>query len=686
MLYKRTIVNTKEQRDELINKLETSVGWLSFDTETTGLHLKKDKPFLITLSFNEESYAIPLILPLGTEVQKIFDAMGNFEFVIGHNVKYDLHMLQNIGVSYKYDNLTDTMTMARLALATDEVMSLSLKSLAKIYLHASAGDDEKMIKSALTALRRQRTNDMKDILKEHGKTKKWYDDVTKDSIFASHDLGPVEKEWIKYNLEHPEPTYLDIFLNTVYQDAMYSYAMNDTEITLELAKKLYPALKGKNQEKIFKLENSLIKPFLRMERVGLKIDRDYLFKARARMRSYIIERRKDLEKLAGEYVKVGQHKRIKEIFEEKFDIKLPSTDDRALKGVEEGAAGELAEVIRELRTLEKWYSAYIERMLDKSEFDGRAYTQINSASAITGRVSSDFQQFPKYGIHAKTGEELVNPRKMVVVSGGDHNAIYYFDYSQIELRVQANYTYDISGGDLNMCRAYMPFKCHTKKGHSFNPEVDHDIITSEVWYYDEDETQWEPVDLHAATTMEAFPDVDRKSPEFKRLRNLGKSTNFAKNYGATTKALMEQFGFDKETAEKLNNGYYRAFPKILDYQKAVTQSFYRRGFVKNRYGRRYYLDNKRFVYKLYNYIIQGTCADMLKEKIVEIDKLLLPYKTRFQMNIHDELSFELYKGEEFLLPLIKQIMEDVDWMIIPTVSDLEVTKTNWAEKKEVNVL
>ena len=686
MLYKRTVIQTKEQREELINKLETSVGWLAFDTETTGLHLKKDKPFLITLSFNDESYAIPLVLPVGTEVQKIFDAMGNFEFVMGHNVKYDLHMLQNIGVTYKYDNLTDTMTMARLSLATDEVMSLSLKSLAKTYLHASAGDDEKIIKSALTALRRQRTEDIKNILKDHGKTKKWYDSVVKDTIFAPEDLGVVKDDWLEYNKTRPEPNYLDIFMTKNYTDVMYDYAMNDTEITLELAKKLYPVLKAKAQEKIFETENNLIKPFFRMERVGLKIDRDYLLEARDRMRSYIIERRKDLEKLAGEEVKVGQHKRIKEIFEEKFGIKLPSTDDRALGSIEEGAAAELAEVIRELRTLEKWYSAYIERMLDKSEFDGRAYTQINSASAITGRVSSDFQQFPKYGIHAKDGQELVHPRRMVVVSGGDYETIYYYDYSQIELRVQANYTYDISGGDLNMCRAYMPFNCHTKKGHSFNPEEDHDLIDKEIWYKDEDGKEWEPVDLHGATTLEAFPDTDPKSAEFKRLRGLGKATNFAKNYGATTKALMEQFGFDQETAKKLNDGYYRAFPKILDYQKAVSQTFYRRGFVKNRYGRRYYLDNSRFVYRLYNYVIQGTCADMLKEKIIEIDKLLLPYKTRFQMNIHDELSFEFYNGEEFLIPLIKQIMEDVDWMVVPAVSDLEITKTNWAEKVEVKFI
>jgi len=686
VLYKRSIIKTKEEAQTLIKRLEKSVGWLAFDTETTGLHLKKDKPFLITLTFNEESYAIPIMFAVPDWLQDVFDAMEHFELVMGHNVKFDLHMLKNIGIVYKYDNLTDTMTMARLSLAADETMTIALKPLAKKYLHASAGEDEKLIKSGLTAIRRERTYEIKEMLKRYGKTKKWYDSVVKDTIFIPSDLEDMETEWVKYQTEHPDPTYLDIYLHKDYTDAMLSYAMNDTELTLNLAKKMYPVLVAKSQKEIFELENNLIKPFFRMERVGLKIDRDYLQEAKKNMRDYIIERRKDMVRLAGEEVSVGQHKRIKEIFEERYDVKLVSTDDRALKSIEGPKASQLAEVIRELRTLEKWYSAYIERMLDKSEYDGRAYTQINSASAITGRVSSDFQQFPKYGIVSKSGTELVHPRKMVVVSGGKYDSIFYYDYSQIELRVQANYTYDISGGDTNMCRAYMPFKCHNKKGLPYDPETDKKLIDTETWFRDEDNELWEPVDLHAATTLEAFPHLSKEDPEFKYYRSLGKSTNFAKNYGATTKALMEQFGFDKETADKLNEGYYKAFPKILDYQKAVTQTFHRRGFVKNRYGRRYYLDNNRFVYRLYNYIIQGTCADMLKEKIIEIDRLLLSYKTRFQMNIHDELSFEVYKGEEFLLPVIKEIMEDVDWMVVPPVSDLELTITNWAEKEEVKFI
>lgn len=679
-MYNRTIIKDTTKLYEVISKIEKSNGWLAFDTETTGLHLKKDDPFLLTFSFGNDSYAMDLNNFEVNDVQDLFDSFKVFDFVMGHNIKYDLHMLANCGVVYKYENLTDTMIMARLALDTDATMSLALKQLAKKYLFEEAGEDERIIKTALTALKRAQTAKLKELLKEHGITKKDFDTITGDTIFEPSDLGDFAGPYTDFLKANPEPTYEDVYKQ--YPSEMMSYAMNDTELTLELAKKMYPVLKVRDQQNIFKTENALIMPLLRMERVGLKIDRDYLENSRRDMKAYIIELRKDLKELAGEDITVGQHKRIKEIFEEKFDLKMSSTDDHNLQKVD-GDAKLFAETIRELRTLEKWYSAYILRLLDISEYDGRAYTQINQASAVTGRVSSDFQQFPRHAIYKKNGKELFHPRKMVIVTGAGYSTTYYLDYSQIELRVQANYTYDISGGDLNMCRAYMPHACKNAAGEDFDPKEHKDLIFTEKWFKNENNEVWEPVDLHTATARQAFPDVDPKAPEFKDLRHLGKSTNFAKNYGATTKALMEQFGFDKKTAEKLNQAYYDAFPKILDYQKVVTETFLRRGFVKNRYGRRYYLENKRFAYKLYNYIIQGTCADMLKEKIIEVDQLLQFYKSRFQMNIHDELSFEIADGEEFLVPFLKEIMEQVDWMTVPVVADVEKTTTNWAEKESI---
>jgi DNA polymerase-1 len=630
------IIDIPKLLEELENSTKT---WVAIDTETTGLHLKADKPFLLTLTFDNKSRAIDLQKVETPYIQEIFVKLAAFKYVVGHNIKFDLHMLANLGIRYEGQNLTDTMILARLALDTDEVFSLALKSLATKYIDGAAGDDQKVIKSALMRLNKA------DKSREH--------------------------------------TYLDVYNLPEYRQAMVDYALNDTEITIQLAKNLYEVMLTRSQFETFTLENANILPLFRMERVGLNIDRAYLKDRKTFFDEYLSKKRKELHTLTGENFSVGQHKNIKEWFK-KSGLDLASSDDSAMEYVIKSADGDVksvAKLIQELRSLEKWYSVYIVRMLEKSEFDGRAYTQINSNSAITGRLSSDFQQFPKYGLYDEAGNELFHPRKMVVPTGNKYNKIAFLDYSQIELRVQANYTYQISGGDLNMCRAYMPHKCVDASKVEFDPKLHAKDIFSKDWFTIEDGSKWKPVDLHSATTKEAFPDVPEGTDEFKRLRGLGKATNFAKNYGATKNALMEQFGFEESIAEKLDKAYYQAFPKILDYQTLVRRIYYQRGYVKNMYGRRYYMRDKRFVYRLYNYLVQGSCADMLKSKIIDVDNLLTPYKSRFQMNIHDEMSFEIYDGEEFLIEKIKAIMEDVPNMIVPVVAEVEIAIKNWAEKE-----
>lgn len=636
MFYRKVVSDISTLIDELNN---SSKDWIAIDTETTGLHLIKDRPFLMTLTFDDKSRALDLTKLHPAYIQEVVNTFKNFKYVVGHNIKFDLHMLENLGVHYTENNITDTMILARLGLSTDETFSLALKSLATKYISDNASDDQKIVKSALMRIKKS-----KNII---------------------------------------EPTYLDVYNEPEYQQAMIDYALNDTEITLQLAKKLLSVVQARKQEDVWYLENAIILPLFRMERVGLKIDREYLKDRKKFFEELISNKRRELHQLTGENFSVGQHKNIKEWYA-KNGVNLTSSDDSAMEYVvktQDGVLKSVAKLIQDLRSIEKWYSVYIVRMLEKSEYDGRAYTQINANSAVTGRLSSDFQQFPKYPILDDNGNEIFHPRKMVIVSGAGYNKIAYLDYSQIELRVQANYTYEISGGDLNMCRAYMPFKCVDSAKVQFDPLVHRNEIFTKDWFYEENGQKWTPTDLHSATAKEAFPDVPTDSPEFKKLRSLGKNTNFAKNYGATKNALMEQFGYDEKTADKLDKAYYQAFPKILDYQTLVRKIYYQRGYVKNMYGRRYYMDNKAFIYRLYNYLVQGSCADMLKSKIVEVDELLKPYKTRFQMNIHDEMSFEVYDGEEFLVDKIKAIMEDVPRMIVPVVSEVEITASNWAEKR-----
>jgi DNA polymerase-1 len=657
------------------------------DTETTGLHIKFDTPFLMVYGWivNENLGRVWVFYPTPQNMKDFAYATERMSKVFFWNTKYDMHMMANGGYPYKFDNLSDGMLYARLVLNSDVKQSLKLKAIAKKYIDSSARLLEDDVKKEFSALKKERNKVLLAMLKPHGKwTMKRLDKIQKDIIAEFPDeVKDVYENWLE---NYPEPTYVDID-----RDLMIKYAGNDVIIMLEFIEIAKPILKNRMQEVVLDREERLIKPLYEMERVGLKVDREYLLRSKKVVKDYIAQKRMSLWKLAGQEMTVGQAVLIMKLLKDKWGIEVISSDQASLQLVmneHSGDVKEFCELINELRTLEKWYATYILRILKNSERDGRAYTQINQAGAVTGRVSCDFQQFPKDNLYDDEGNVLFEPRRAFTISGGGYNEIYYLDYSQIELRVQADYTYKLVGGDLNLCRAYMPFKCvSTKTKEVFDPSSKVHLARwdSGEWV-DEKGVEWTPTDVHGATTHNAFPDLEVGSPEFKKLRGTGKTVNFAKNYGSGMFGIVKAMKgkvVGEGILEALNQGYYKAFPNVIDYQKAVIKKVSQRGYVVNQYGRRYYITSNNWAYKFCNYLVQGSCADMLKEKIIEIYEFLKPYKTKLQMNIHDELSFETWVGEEHLIPKIKAIMEECDWINVPVVADVEVTRTNWAEKEDV---
>ena len=276
----------------------------------------------------------------------------------------------------------------------------------------------------------------------------------------------------------------------------------------------------------------------------------------------------------------------------------------------------------------------------------------------------------------------------------------------MELRVQAYYT--ILHGeepDLAMCRAYMPYKCYTyEEDYDGDSDDGHPIIIRKKiefdynnidhlknfdlhkWYLDENGNEWEPTDLHSETTRHAFPNLDPKSDEFKKKRKLGKRANFLKVYQGGVDALQESLEIPRDIAEALDGAFYKAFPRIRDYQAWVTQHLSQYGYVENLYGRRYYMNNSKWFYKGCNYLIQGTCADMVKTFEIKVYNYLKDNKLKSKMvlPIHDELMLLVHKDEMFVIKEVKRIMEDVTDVVknIPMISEPEVSTTNWAEKKE----
>jgi DNA polymerase-1 len=683
------------------------------DTETTGLHIKKDKPFLIQFGWlvpDRDYGRVFTFYPTPENMKLFFELAKKLKYFVWWNTKYDLNMLTNIGYGAEVEqmtNLCEGMVVARLSLEAipdrEGGDSLRLKDLGKNRVHPDATKSESIIKDKLHKLNAQRIKALTAALKQFptgeltatGRPKYWgkghIEKFLKDPTNDVEDLPDgVREVWLDWQEEYPEPTYEDVDRPTMIQ-----YGGEDIITMLEFFKLAYPYVLKREQLPILQRENKCILPMYRMERVGLKVDLDYLEKSRLKVKAYITNLRQELKQIACEDVTVGQHERLKVLFQEKWGIQLESADKKAMKDVQKAFDGEpkqFARLITSLRSLEKWYSTYIKRIQSHASYEGHLYTQINQAGAVSGRMSSDLQQFPKQALLTLEGEELFHPRKAFTVKGNGYDSTIYIDFDQIELVCQAHYTLLTSGGDLNLVRAYCPFRCrHFRTGEFYDYQTDTGRArwdekqpNGESAWLTEEGKPWTKTDTHAMTAHKAFPDVPMDSPEFKKVyRPKGKTTNFAANYGATPKALIGQ-GFSPEDAERLIKGYNEAFPGVIEYQKKISLAHSRKGYVRNHYGRRYYLQDSRDSYKLANYVVQGSCADALKDCIIDIDIYLSDKKSKMVIPIHDEISFDIWKGEEWIIPELRKMMQDAfSWSLVPVTAGVEITYTNWKEKTEM---
>lgn len=692
----------------------------AFDTETNGLNILRCKPFLYQFGWYDEdtmqgwTFAIDLeAYPiLGRQVIKVWQALvKRAPIYLGQNVKYDLHMVANIDLPYNGDNISDLQMWIRLGMDAiperEGGPPLGLKNFAAKYIDATAKDHEEKLSAERTKIAKELNIKLQ---KRLGWRKKDIDEFFKDPIHDADDLPDDKRQ--AYDIWHRDdlPLYLQpvvtgavdsdmIGYQTLNRQNVIDYGHLDIVWVLEAYHILKDAVRIRGNLEAIAMEEANIYPIYDMERVGFEADRDYLLECRKNMKEYIQQRRQDMYTIAGKEFTIGQREVIKQILSD-FGVQVESTGAEELDTIcahlkHQGGhemSVDFIEVLQELRTLEKWYSTYINRFLVDLKYGNTLCTQINLSGAVSGRVTCDFQQFPKAAIKTVDGRELFKPRRIFKVPP-DYKAVVYLDYSQIELRLQAMYTILVGEGDLNLCRAYMPYRCfcYTVQGHQHVFDyTDIDDIKHAYnvdWYLQEQPTVlWTPTDVHGATTKAAF-NIDETDERYHDLRYIGKRVNFAKNYGAQRGKIAEMFPeYDDATIDSINDAYYKAFPGVKKYHDYCYAIANRQAYGQNLFGVRYYNVSG---HKLINMLVQGTGAYVLKTKIPEIAAYLKAngYKSKLQMQIHDELSFLWHPDDPAELFFeIKHIMEDFTDFLVPIVAEMEVTYTTWAEKQEVKTI
>jgi len=723
-------INTEEDMYDMVALYKKhSPTYTAFDTEATGLHIISDVPFLFQFGWIQDKtiYTFVIDLELNEIISKrtinIWNNLAkDAKYLAGHNIGYDLHMLENINMPYTHINTIDTMTCIRLA--HDNIptrhggVNLGLKNYAHRYIDRSAKAHDKLLQRERSAIAKDLNKRLQDRFKATSKetipeeynswTVKAIQDITKDTLFLATDLHHLElthayQLWLDIDLPKQIAQVVqgrvsakDVPYNILNRKNITDYGHYDVVWTLAVLVKTLPIIEQRENLPTLKIERDLISVFHDMERVGFDADQVYLSEAKEVLRDYIIKRRTDLLRLTQIDFSISQYLIIKDILNNKYKLGVESTGADVLDSIlldldNNSEPFEFITIIQELRTLEKWYSTYLIKLEHDLIKSDKLYTQINSVGTASLRVTSDFQQFPKGAIFNSEGEELFNPRRIIKVPPGDKD-IFYMDYSQIELRIQAMYTILLENPDMNLCRAYMPYKCYRlnelNDTEEFNPnDPTHIKAWQEEWFHNEDDKPWHPIDLHGATTKAAF-DIDEDHPDFKKLRSIGKKINFAKNYGATikvTRKIVHQIIPDasEEEIQKIDGAYYKAFPGIRTYQDYCYKLANHQSYATNLLGPKYWNVNG---HKLINMLIQGAGAVFLKLKMIDIHKYLEDYHTEMQMNIHDEISF-IYDHRDSIeiFKEIKSIMEKWDDAPVPIVADVERTTTYWSEKEDYSL-
>jgi DNA polymerase-1 len=224
------------------------------------------------------------------------------------------------------------------------------------------------------------------------------------------------------------------------------YAAEDADVTLRLHRALHPRLVEDPQlsQLYSQLEMPLLPVLLRMERDGVLIDSALLQKQSAELGARMAELEREAHRLAGREFNINSPKQLGQIlFEEaKLPIlrKTPTGQPSTAEDVLEELAAEhaLPRAIIDHRGLSKLKSTYTDTLpLLVHPRTGRVHTSYHQAVAVTGRLSSADPNLQNIPIRTAEGRRI---RQAFIAPPG--HLLLAADYSQIELRIMAHLSQD----------------------------------------------------------------------------------------------------------------------------------------------------------------------------------------------------------------------------------------------------
>ena len=388
-----------------------------------------------------------------------------------------------------------------------------------------------------------------------------------------------------------------------------------------------------------------------MEQIGVRVDVPMLKQAEAKLNNELQTIEQQIYTSVGMTFNINSPKQVGDVLFDQLQL-----DDKAKKS-KTGQYSTSEEVllalkpkhpvvglILEYRELKKLISTYISALPNYiNPTTGKIHTTYNQTVTATGRLSSSNPNLQNLPIRSERGQLI---RQAVIP---DEGCLFLSaDYSQIELRLMAHFSQD--------------------------PHLVHAFLSGQ--------------DIHAATAAKIFNvSIEEVTKEQRRQ---AKTANFGIIYGISAFGLAQQLDCSRSEAKALIDGYFAAFPGVIDYIEKQKELARQQGYAVTLFGRKRYLPDilshnatvRSFAERnAVNSPIQGTAADIIKMAMVTIHRRLKEegLKAQMIMQVHDELNFNVPLNEvDKVREIVVNEMQHVVHLTVPLIADCGVG-TNWLE-------
>lgn len=430
------------------------------------------------------------------------------------------------------------------------------------------------------------------------------------------------------------------------------YAAEDADITLRFHKIFKPQLHTLGVTRVYeRLERPLVPVLARMERSGIKVDKDVLSRMSNAFAQKMAGLEAEIHELAGETFNVGSPAQLGEILFEKM----------GLEGGKKGKTGKYStgvDILEDLATehdlpgrvldwrqLSKLKSTYTDALQEHINPDtGRVHTSYVIAGANTGRLASKEPNLQNIPVRSEEGRRI---REAFIAEPG--KVLVSLDYSQIELRILAH----IAGIDA--------LKDAFKDGQ----------------------------DIHATTASEMFNvPLEEMTPD---VRRQAKAINFGVIYGISGFGLARNLRIPRAEAQGFIDRYFERFPGIRTYMDDTKKFAKEHLYVETLFGRKIHTPEINakgpgagFAGRAaINAPIQGTAADIIRRAMVRMDDAIADIPARMLLQVHDELIFEVEEdAADALIARAREVMEGAAdpavHLSVPITVDAG-QGANWAE-------